>query len=110
MRAPERKRSMENVFDKPASELYSAKNSRKPINFYIYQPLAKSVQITGDFNHWAPLIMQRRPAGWWFTQVLLTHGHHAYRFVVDGKPTLDPQASGIGRDSTDEEVSIVAVS
>jgi hypothetical protein len=42
--------------------------------------------------------------------VPLSHGHHQYRFLVDGKPMLDPQAMGIARNEQNEQVSLVAVS
>ena len=35
--------------------------------------------------------MQRRDDGWWFIQIMLPHGHHQYRFLVDDKPVLDPR-------------------
>ncbi len=54
--------------------------------------------------------MSRRVDGWWFIQVELPHGHHQYRFLVDGQPTLDPQASGTARDDDNQPVSLVAVS
>lgn len=54
--------------------------------------------------------MTRSVDGWWRTQVELPHGHHKYRFLVDGKPTLDPHAMGIVRDENGERVSLVAVS
>ena len=54
--------------------------------------------------------MHRQVDGWWCIQVLLCHGHHLYRFLVDGKPMLDPQATGVGRDERGEQVSLVAVS
>jgi hypothetical protein len=40
----------------------------------------------------------------------LGHGHHQYRFLVDGRPTLDPRAMGTGRDEANDPVSIIAVS
>jgi len=43
-------------------------------------------------------------------QVQLCHGHHQYRFLVDGKPMLDPHATGVTRDEQGEQVSLVAVS
>jgi 1,4-alpha-glucan branching enzyme len=89
---------------------YSAGNSLKPVNFYCAAPQAGRVEIIGDFNHWSPLPMQRFMDGWWFKRLELSHGHHLYRFVVDGKPELDPSASGIGRDEQDERASLVAVS
>jgi len=90
--------------------LNSAKNSHKPVTFYCPAPNAQSVAIAGDFNHWHPFPMQRTLDGWWFARIELTHGHHQYRFLVDGKPMLDPQATGIARDEKDDRVSLVAVS
>ena len=82
----------------------------KPVKFYCAAPKAGSVALTGDFNHWHSLPMQQLVDGWWFAQVDLRHGHHRYRFLVDGNPVLDPQAVGIARDEHDEQVSLVAVS
>lgn len=88
---------------------YSAKNSIKPVSFYCAAPHAKLVELAGDFNHWHPLPMQRSVDGWWLAQVQLCHGHHQYRFLVDGKPMLDPHATGTIRDGNDERVSLIAV-
>lgn len=96
--------------NKAETQRYSAHNSLRPMSFYIAAPDAKSVYITGDFNHWTRVAMSRRPDGWWYAQVMLCHGHHQYRFIVDGKPNLDPAASGVGHDEHGEEVSLVAVS
>jgi 1,4-alpha-glucan branching enzyme len=101
---------MNAVYDQPASQLYSARNSLKPTNFYCSAPGAKSVHLAGDFNHWYPMPMLQRVDGCWYVQVLLPHGHHQYHFLVDGQPALDPQASGTSRDSDDQPVSLIAVS
>ncbi len=95
---------------KPATGPYSAHRSLRPINFYCNAPRARSVQITGDFNQWTAVPMHRRVDGWWHIQVLLCHGYHQYRFVVDEKPVLDPCATGVGRDEAGEPVSLIAVS
>jgi len=97
------------VDGKTDSELCSARHSFRPIHFYCRAPQASSVQLAGDFNHWNPFPMQRHDDGWWFIQIMLSHGHHQYRFLVDGKPVLDPRAMGKGRNQLDEEVSVVAV-
>ncbi len=94
---------------KPESELYSARHSCRPVNFYCRAPQAGNVQLAGDFNHWNPFPMQRRDGGWWFIQVMLCHGHHQYHFLVDGQAMLDPRAMGKGRNQSNEEVSVVAV-
>jgi len=54
--------------------------------------------------------MQRLVDGWWSARVELCHGHHQYRFLVDGRPMLDPHATGVARDEQDEHVSLIAVS
>jgi 1,4-alpha-glucan branching enzyme len=95
-----------------AADRYSAKKMAKPINFICAAPEAKQVFLTGDFNDWDPAAhpMKRQPDGAWLLQVPLTHGHHHYRFLVDGKPVLDPKANGIARDHQGEKVSLIAVS
>ena len=103
---------MNTLCDKPLSDRYSARDNIKPVNFYCDAPAAKSVCLVGDFNNWNPTatLMGRRVDGWWFVQVLLPHGHHRYRFLVDGRPILDPQATGVTLNDLKEEVSLVGVS
>jgi hypothetical protein len=48
--------------------------------------------------------------GAWRTEVMLSHGHHHYLLVVDGRPMLDPLAQGIALNERNEKVSLVAVS
>jgi len=102
-----------NIIDEhPNITGYSAHGMAKPVNLYCVAPGAKSVCLVGDFNRWDPasLPMERRVDGCWFVQVWLSHGHHQYRFLVDGKPVLDTQATGIVRNEAGEEVSLLAVS
>ncbi len=94
----------------PSGGPYSATNMAKPVNFYCSAPRAQAVQIEGDFSAWKPLAMQRRVDGWWFLEVPLTHGHHQYRFLVDGQRLLDPRATGVAHNQANEKVSVVAVS
>jgi 1,4-alpha-glucan branching enzyme len=95
-----------------APNRYSAKKMAKPINFVCPVKDAKQVFLTGDFNGWNPAThpMIRQPDGAWLLQVPMNHGHHRYRFLVDGKPVLDPMAHGVARGPKGEEVSLVAVS
>ena len=95
---------------KPVS--YSAKNIIKPVPFVCFAPQAGEVYITGDFNDWDTTShpMKQMPDGAWRVEVPLSHGHHHYLFVVDGKLVLDPHAQGIARNEKNEKVSLVAVS
>ena len=94
------------------TDRYSAKRMSKPVNFICVAPEATQVFLLGDFNGWNPVAnpMKRQPDGAWLIQVPLHHGHHHYRFLVDGKPVLDPRAQGIARDQKGERVSLIAVS
>jgi 1,4-alpha-glucan branching enzyme len=98
----------------PSSDLdrYSAKRQNRPVRFICTASQAKQVALVGDFNNWDPAAcpMQRQPDGAWFVQVELHHGYHQYRFLVDGKPMLDPNAQGVARDEHGEKVSLLPVS
>ncbi len=91
---------------------YSARNMAKPVPFSLLAPKAHEVFLLGDFNDWDEKAhpMRRQPDGAWRLEVPLNHGHHHYCFLVDGKRTLDPRASGVARDHKGEKVSLLAVS
>jgi 1,4-alpha-glucan branching enzyme len=96
----------------PDRSYYSAKNMTKPVHFYYANRNAKSVSLIGDFNNWSPGAhpMRRQPDGSWFIETPLPHGHHRYVFLVDGVPTLDPNATGTVQASAFSKVSVIAVS
>jgi 1,4-alpha-glucan branching enzyme len=91
---------------------YAAGKTVKPIPFVCEAPEASQVFMTGEFNGWNEKShpMARTQDGAWRLMVDLKHGHHLYRFVVDGKPVLDPKANGVARDAKGERVSLIAVS
>ncbi len=95
-----------------SGKLYSGKAFTKPINFFCSAAAASEVCIAGDFNEWHPTShpMQRSPDGTWVVQLQLTNGHHRYWFLVDGVPTLDPRAQGVGRNEKNERVSLISLS
>jgi 1,4-alpha-glucan branching enzyme len=95
-----------------AADRYSAKKMAKPVNFVCVAPDAKEVHVAGDFNDWDVTAhpMKRQPDGAWMAQVYLNHGHHHYRFLVDGKGVLDPRAQGVARDHLGAKASLIAVS
>jgi 1,4-alpha-glucan branching enzyme len=101
---------MNMLHDKPGSGICPAPNGIKPVNFQCFAPEAKIVQLSGNFNHWHPILMRQRKNDRWFIQIWLPQGYHQYRFLVDGKPTLDLHATGATRDEQDELVSLIAVS
>jgi len=96
----------------PGINRYGGRNTTKPVSFYCSAPTAASVVLIGDFNNWDATShpMQRQVDGGWLLQVQLTHGHHRYRFLVDGKPFLDPRGTGLALNERNEQVSLIAVS
>jgi 1,4-alpha-glucan branching enzyme len=103
---------MDTIIHTSSGIRYSARSTAKPVNFFCQAPRAQAVRLVGDFNQWNPSShpMRRQVDGCWFLQVMVTHGHHQYLFLVDGQPTLDPRAAGTALNEQQEEVSIVAVS
>lgn len=95
----------------PHEKLYSPKKVIKPVAF-MYIGEAQSVYVIGDFNDWDPTAhpMKQGVDGAWRVNIPIAHGHHHYLFLVDGKPTLDPQGHGIARNENNEKVSLLAVS
>jgi 1,4-alpha-glucan branching enzyme len=90
-------------------------NGRRPlhqVDFFCHAPQARNVSLIGDFNNWEPNThpMNRMPDGGWVVRLELPHGHHQYQFLVDGKPTLDPNAMGKVHNERNETVSLIAIS
>ena len=73
---------------------------------------AEQVNLVGDFNDWDPQAhpLTQHVDGAWRINVQLNHGHHHYLFIIDGKSTLDPRATGIARNEKGEKVSLISVS
>lgn len=91
---------------------YSAKRNVHSVHFLCDAPEAEQVLLIGDFNYWNPAAtpMTRQPDGRWMATLELTHGYHEYVFLVDGKPVLDPNATGKTRNLLNQPVSLLAVS
>jgi 1,4-alpha-glucan branching enzyme len=94
------------------SNRYSAERTRHHHDFFCNAPSASQVCLVGDFNKWQPAAnpMNRMPDGSWMLGLDLSHGYHQYVFFVDGKPVLDPNATGKGRNERNKPVSLIAIS
>jgi len=91
---------------------FSAKRNLHRVHFFCDAPGAGHVSLIGDFNYWNPAAtpMARQPDGRWMATLDLAHGYHEYVFLVDGKPVLDPNATGKTRNLLNQPVSLLAVS
>jgi len=65
---------------------------RKKQTFRIEAPGATKVLLVGEFTRWqdGAIPMQKDKNGVWTASVQLPPGEHAYRFMVDGQWTDDP--------------------
>ena len=67
---------------------------RKP-KFVYFSKKAKKVSLIGDFNNWVPQPMTKVGANRWELVIEIptevgSQNKYLYNFLVDGKPTLDP--------------------
>ncbi|MCK5796293.1 MAG: hypothetical protein KAI47_03865, partial [Deltaproteobacteria bacterium] len=70
---------------------------RVPVRFVFHAAKAKRVAVVGDFNHWkrqGTILADDNGDGLWSVTVYLPPGRYQYKFVVDGKWVVDPDASG----------------
>jgi hypothetical protein len=71
--------------------------TRVPVRFVLHAPKARSVSVAGDFNSWKrskTTLADDNGNGVWTVTVYLTPGRYQYKFVVDGKWVVDPDAPG----------------
>lgn len=64
----------------------------KKVTFSIDAANAREVFVLGDFNRWQPRThpLKKEKNGVWESRVVLQHGRHEYKFVVDGQWVCDP--------------------
>lgn len=81
-----------------------AGNQDVHLGLFSYKGPARSVCITGDFNHWsAETHCLKEKDGTWSIRLMLPVGTHRYAFIVDGRHWVaDPNAlyfetDGFGR-------------
>jgi len=70
-------------------EVKSDPSSKNKIKFKYYNPKAKEVKLTGDFNSWRLRSMAKGKDGIWAVAVDLAPGRYAYKYVVDGQYIKD---------------------
>lgn len=71
---------------------------KEGVVFSYYDPIAKSVQLVGDFSKWKPvedLMVQEKENKIWKGIIHLEPGKHQYKFIVDGEWRIDPYNSKV---------------
>ena len=82
-----------------------------PHRFVVYLPDTEAAAITGSFNDWQKLPMQKAgPEGYWEIALDLPPGEHRYSFILDdGRRLADPTVWSREKDDFGAENSILNV-
>ncbi len=67
--------------------------SNDGILFVYYNPVAKKVEVAGDFNQWVPTPLYQNPndKNFWGGKFRLGRGYYTYKLIVDGEWANDPE-------------------
>lgn len=82
------------------------------VDFSLEAPSARTVVVTGSFNHWGPgeSLSDTNGDGTWTARVRLPQGVHQYMFVVDDNEWVaDPRAERLVDDGFGRTNAVVAV-
>lgn len=78
-----------------------------PVTLRFRQEDAGSVAVAGEFNQWALTPLRRQAGGRWRVDLSLPAGSYGYKFVVDGRWLLDPEAKETTRVNNTENSRLV---
>ncbi|HYE03273.1 MAG TPA: glycogen-binding domain-containing protein [Phycisphaerales bacterium] len=68
------------------------------VEFRLYRPHAKRVQVMGDFTRWgrAAVELAPEPDGWWSARLTVAQGDHLFSYIADDEVWVpDYAAHGI---------------
>lgn len=73
------------------------RNPQGDVEFRYYDATARHVYLVGDFNEWncTATPMTRTTGGEWVAILSLADGAYDYKYLVDGKWSLDEAAQGV---------------
>lgn len=76
------------------------KPKSKLTEFSCRAPEAQAVFLAGTFNEWSPdaTPLKRQIDGHWRTTLPLPHGHHEFKFIVDGQWCCEPGSKDEAQD------------
>ena len=81
-----------------ASVQLGPRQTKEGVIFNYYDPLAKDVQLAGDFSDWKPtdtLAVNKKNKHIWTGTIPLKPGTYQYKFIVDGEWKIDPYNSKV---------------
>jgi len=88
---------------KAESHVLGPQQTEQGVIFSYYDPVARDVQIAGDFSDWKPLSslpVKQGKEHVWKVKLSLNPGRYQYKYIVDGQWIIDPNNSDV---ETNEE-------
>jgi chromosome partitioning protein len=89
------------------------RQTKEGVVFSYYDPLAKDVQLAGDFSNWKPtdtLTVTKKNKHIWTGTLPLKPGTYQYKFIVDGEWKIDPYNSDVSVSEHGVNNSTISVS
>jgi hypothetical protein len=74
----------------PADSFRVSKDAAGRVVLRFRAPTAKRVEITGDFNQWTPMDLERGEDGWWSRALSIPAGNYQMNLRVDGAAWIVP--------------------
>lgn len=101
------------VLDIPPLENFLApRRVGSGVLFSLYEPNAKQVYLSGDFNNWSSsedFMYDSDGNGLWQRMIPLKNGKHRYKYVIDGEYIVDPNNPSTESDEIGTPYSLVEV-
>ena len=69
---------------------FEAENRDGAVTFKVLAPLARNVEVAGDFTGWDPVQMAPAGNGWWITRRTLRRGQYQINLRVNGGKWIAP--------------------
>ncbi len=96
----------------PLENFLSPRRVGSGVLFSVYEPNAKQVYLSGDFNNWAStedFMYDSDGNGLWQRVIPLKNGRHRYKYVIDGEYIVDPNNPETESDEIGTPYSFVQV-
>jgi 1,4-alpha-glucan branching enzyme len=73
----------------------STVTSAEPVTFRLRAPGAREVLVTGSFSAWQGRRALQPAGAFWETTIDVQPGRYEYFFLVDGRPTVNPDVPSL---------------
>jgi 1,4-alpha-glucan branching enzyme len=100
---------VEPVKEKDGKNVTYRITDKNKVEFRIYKPYAAFISLVGDFNHWNPEndILKKGADGIWRLKKHIPLGKYKYKYIIDGKWSIDLYNSASASDESGSLCSLL---